>query len=71
MPLSFSGDKHTTINSTDYRAFGSQNEMIIVEASHEAIQDFGEDAVQYKASAKYDTGQASNNRVTVRTSDFV
>jgi hypothetical protein len=70
MPLSFSGEKQTTLSITSYRSFGSQNEMIIVEASHEAIKDYGEDTVQAKASAKYDAGQVSNNKVTVRTSDF-
>jgi len=70
MPLSFSGEKHTSLSGTSYRAFGSQKEMIIVEASHEAIQDYGEDTVQAKASAKYDDGQVSNNKVTISTSDF-
>jgi hypothetical protein len=59
-----------TINSTNYKAIGSQGELVIVEGSHEAIQDYGEDAVQQKASDKYDAGLVSNNIVTVRTADF-
>jgi hypothetical protein len=55
---------------TNYKAIGSQGELVIVEGSHEAIQDYGEDAVQQKASEKYDAGLVSNNIVTVRTADF-
>lgn len=70
MPLSFTGESLQTMNSTNYKATGSQGELVIVEASHEALQDFGEDAVHRAASRKYDAGRVSNNMVSVRTSDF-
>lgn len=71
MPLSFTDKSLQTINSTDYKAIGSHGELIIVEASHEAIQVYGEVTVQARASAKYDANQMANNKVTVRTADFV
>jgi hypothetical protein len=71
MPLRFTGEWLPTINSKDYRAFGSrENELIIVEASHEALHDYGETAVKQRANDKYDAQQIQNNRITVRTSDF-
>jgi hypothetical protein len=71
MPLSFTGESLQTMNTTNYKATGSQGELVIVEASHEALQDFGEAAVQQRAGSKYDAGYVSNNIVNVRTSDFV
>jgi len=59
-----------TMTGTSYKATTPQGEMIIIEASHEALQDYGEAAVKHKASAKYDAGQVENNKVTVRTTDF-
>jgi hypothetical protein len=59
-----------TMTGTSYKAMGAQNEIVVVEASHEALQDYGEHACQAKGSQKYDSGQVSNNIVIVRTSDF-
>jgi hypothetical protein len=70
MPLSFADQSLQTMNSTNYKATGSQAELVIVEVSHEALQDYGESAAHQKASDKYDAGQVFNNTVTVRTSDF-
>jgi hypothetical protein len=70
MPLTFPGESLKTINSTEYRAIGSHGELVIVEASDEALQHYGEVAVQQKASAKYDLMEVQSNRVTVKTTDF-
>jgi hypothetical protein len=70
MSLSFTGDALKTIHTANYRAIGSHGELIIAEASHEAVQDCGEAAVQQKASSKYDEAQVLNNIITVKTSDF-
>jgi hypothetical protein len=70
MPLNFSGDSLATINGTVYRATGSNGENIVVEASHEAMQDYGEPRVQAKANDKYDAGLVYDSKVTVRTTDF-
>jgi hypothetical protein len=70
MSLSFTGESLQTTNTTDYKAIGSQGEQIIVKASHDAIHDYGEAAVQAKAVEKYNDNQVVNHTVTVRTSDF-
>jgi hypothetical protein len=70
VPLTFTGEALKTNNSTNYRAIGSHGELVIVEASHEALQDYGEGAVQQKAGAKYDLMEIQNDRVTVKTTDF-
>jgi hypothetical protein len=70
MSLSFTGEFLQTMNTNDYKAFGSPGEQIIVKASHEAIQDYGEVAVQAKAVEKYNDNQVINHTVTVETSDF-
>jgi hypothetical protein len=70
MPLDFSGDSHTTMNGTIYRTKGSHGETIVVEASQEAIEDFGEARVQAKANDKYDAGLVYDSKVTVGTTDF-
>lgn len=71
MPLDFSGDPHKTMNGAIYRAKGSNGEIVVVEASYEAIQDYGEPRVQAKANDKYDAGLVYENKVTVRSSDFI
>ena len=71
MPLTYSGESHATLNGTRYRATGSRDEAVVVEASHEALQDHGQAKVQQKASDKYDAGEVHENKVTVRTSDFI
>ena len=70
MSLSFTGESMQTTNTTAYKAFGSQGEQIIVKASHEAIQAYGEAAVQAKAVEKYNDNQVVNHMVSVQTSDF-
>ncbi len=70
MPLDFSGEPHAIINGTIYRAIGSNGKTIVVEASREAIEDFGEARVQAKANDKYDAGLVYDGKVTVRTTDF-
>ncbi|MGY8683882.1 hypothetical protein Q2941_39830 [Bradyrhizobium sp. UFLA05-153] len=44
----------------NYKAFGSQNEIIVAEATDEVLQDHGEAAVQQRGSEKYDAGQVNN-----------
>jgi len=71
MPLSFTDDVLEKVDEYRYRAIGSKNdEMIIVVASHESVQDYGEQKVKQKASDKYDSDEVTENRVTVRTADF-
>ena len=70
MPLSYTGESMNTMTGTSYKASGSQGELVIVEISHEALQDYGEAACQQKGSQKYDSGAISNNKVYVRTGDF-
>jgi len=70
MPLTYTGESHDSLNSTSYKTTGSSGEIVIVEASHEAIQDYGKDTVQARASHKYDAGHVSNNKVIIRTTDF-
>jgi UDP-N-acetylglucosamine 2-epimerase len=70
MALSYTGESMKTMTGTSYKATGSQGEQVIVEASHEALQDYRESACLQKGSQKYDAGKVSNNIVTVRTSDF-
>jgi hypothetical protein len=70
MPLTLTGESLKTINSTDYPAIGSHGELVIVEASDQVLQDYGEVVVQQKASAKYDLVEIQNNRVTVEATDF-
>jgi hypothetical protein len=70
MPLTYTGDKSETMNGTLYRATGNQDETIIVQASHEVLQDKEEEAVLQKASDKYDAGHVEKGKVTVRDSDF-
>jgi hypothetical protein len=70
MSLSFTCDALKNIKTDNYREIGSHGELIIAEASHEAVQDCGEAAVQQKASSKYDEAQVLNNIITVKTSDF-
>lgn len=70
MPLRYTGESLQTMTGTSYKAMGSHNDLVIVDISHEAIQDYGEDTCQARGSQKYDAGKVSNNTVTVRTSDF-
>lgn len=70
MPLSYTGDSINTLTGTNYRANGSNGEPVIVEISHEALQDHGEGACQQKGSEKYDGGLGSGNKIYVRISDF-
>lgn len=70
MSLSFTGESTHTMDTTNYKAIGSQGEQIIVETSHQAIHDYGEVAVQAKAVEKYNDNQVISHVVMVQTSDF-
>lgn len=70
MSLSFTGELMQTTNTTDYKAFGSQGEQIIVKASHEAIHDYGEAAVQTKAVEQYNDNQVVNHIMRSRLRTF-
>jgi len=59
-----------TMTGPSYKATCAQGELVIVEVSHEALKDYGESACLLKGNQKYDSGQVSNNNVSVRTSDF-
>lgn len=71
MPLTYTGQYTETETGRCYAAEDSNTgQMVTVDASFEAIQDYGEEAVMDKGSEKYDSGSAVNNVLTVRTSDF-
>ena len=71
MPLEFTGDYSSTLTGTEFGARGSKaGEFIAVNATHEVIQDFGEDRIKRRASEKYDAGQATGGLVTVRRKDL-
>lgn len=71
MPLSFTGQSVTTPNFGRSLEASDGNSIIAVLTSEEAIQDFGLDAVQQKASDKYDAGQLDETgRVIVFTDDL-
>lgn len=53
-----------------FKAAGDKGEPVIVVASHEVLQDKGEDAVLQKASDKYDAGQLDSGQVKVWATDF-
>jgi hypothetical protein len=70
MPLAFTDDTTENMGRKLFRATGSRGGPVIVEVSHEALQDYGEARALQRASDKYDAGQVSNGRVTVLTSDL-
>lgn len=70
MPLIYTGETLDMLNTISFRAQGSDGEIVVVEASHQVVQDYGEYAVHEKGSHKYDAGDVHNNKVTVRTADF-
>ena len=70
MPLNFSGNADATKNGTIYTTTGTNGEKVMVEASYEAIQDYGEPRVQAKANDKYDAGLVFDGKVTVDPTDF-
>jgi hypothetical protein len=70
MPLSFQDDSIESLSHKRYRAIGSRDEQIIVEVSHEALADYGQQRVLQKARDKYDTGKAVDGKLTVDSSDF-
>lgn len=53
-----------------FKATGDRGEPVIVVASHEVLQDKGEDAVLQKGSDKYDAGELDGGQVRVGTADF-
>jgi hypothetical protein len=70
MPLNFSGDSQTTPDGTTYRTIGNNGETVTVEASYEAIEDYGEPRVQAKANDKYDAGLVFDGKITIDPTDF-
>jgi hypothetical protein len=70
MPLTAFVQTLSNLNSTKYTAKGSKEETVLVDVSHEAMQDQEVARVQQKASDKYDAGIIDEGQVTVRTSDF-
>ena len=70
MPLYFSGEAVETLNGPIMRAKDSNGKTVIVRASSEAIQDYGELKVQEVASDMFDRGQCeADGSVFVRTGD--
>jgi hypothetical protein len=70
MPLSFQDDSNENLSHKRYRAIGSRDEQIIVEVSHEALADYGQQRVLQKARDKYDAGKVVDGKLTVDSSDF-
>jgi hypothetical protein len=70
MPLNFSGDSQTTPDGTTYKTIGNTGETVTVEASCEAIEDYGEPRVQAKANDKYDAGLVFDGKITIDPTDF-
>jgi len=70
VPLNFSGQQIKTETGTNFEAFDHQK-RVVVKASDEALQDYGENSVRLKASDKYDEGRVeTDGSVRVTTSDF-
>jgi hypothetical protein len=70
MPLTYTGERNDTMSGTTFRATGDRDEVVVVTASHEVLQDRGDDAVLQKGSDKYDAGNAQANRIRVTNADF-
>jgi hypothetical protein len=70
MPLTEFAQMPSNLNSTKYKTKGSKGETVLVDVSHESMQDQGVARVQQKASDKYDAGIIDEDQVTIRTSDF-
>jgi hypothetical protein len=70
LPLQYTGEHHISLSGTRFKAIGSQGEHIMVQGSHEAIEDYGEDAVKRKGSDKYDAGETREGTLIILTSDF-
>lgn len=77
MGLRYTGESAVNPNTFGENIFAYDGEVkVVVEASNEAIQDYGREAVLRKGSEKYTTGdfepEVGNipRKVTVRTSDF-
>ncbi|ESW88668.1 hypothetical protein NKH47_14770 [Mesorhizobium sp. M1060] len=72
MGLIFTGERG---NSSEFELLLEAldgEERVVVVTSTEAIEDYGLEAVQDKASEKYDAKRFNENgRVTVTTSDFI
>lgn len=64
----------TTLEGENARTKDDHGNIVIVSASHEAVQDYGWDAILDVASNKYDAGEIVPNRnpplVRVTTADF-
>jgi hypothetical protein len=74
MALIDSGDRVQTLTGTNARAQDGSGGSVIVSASHEAIQDYGWQAIFDVASKKHATGQIEPGSnpplVSVKTGDF-
>jgi hypothetical protein len=70
MPLIFTGQQAKTMTGVSLQATNSEGESVVVQASDEAIQDFGMGRVQDVASNKYDKGQTEGDgSIFIRTVD--
>ena len=70
MALKYTGETHTDLNGTLFKATGDNGEHIIVHGSHEALKDYGEDRVKQKACDKYNANEIHSGKITVFTTDF-
>lgn len=73
MGLRFTGRKVLIAGTSMYslEAFDvSSGGRVKVRASLEALQDYGDDAVEQKAIDKYDAAQFDGDWITVTTTDF-
>jgi hypothetical protein len=70
MPLNFSGEAVETLNGLTLRATDSNGKTVVVRASSQAIQDYGQSVVERVASDLFDRGQLeADGSVFVRTRD--
>lgn len=73
MPLFDTDARIPTLTGANARTLNEKNQTVVVEASSEAISDYGWSIIIYVASAKYDNGNIASNGppplVRVTTSD--
>lgn len=74
MPLTPTGHYNRRLDSTSFRAIDGGGRIVIVEASQEALDDFGRSLVWMAADRKYEAGQFDNSTprvVRVRSDDCI
>tara|TARA_R110002110_G_scaffold414164_2_gene643537 strand:- start:783 stop:1016 length:234 start_codon:yes stop_codon:yes gene_type:complete len=74
MPLYETGLKTPALSGVNAQAKDNNDNLVVVSASSEVIQDYGWPRIWEMASKKYDAGDVDRNgkvpKVGVKTSDF-